>query len=175
MERPFLLYVGDEVARKNLPRLLEAWTRSSAREDYELVVAGPVSAETLRGIPSVRRLGYVTDEDLERLYASCEAFLYPTLYEGFGLPILEAMASGAAVLTSDTGASPEVAGGHAVTVNARESDAILAGIDDVLQRTPTQRAAAREHAETFSWRRCALQTAAVHRAAIDREALREGC
>ena len=171
LDRPFVLYVGDEVGRKNLPRLFDAWRESPARADFDFVIAGPVRAETLAGVPAVKRLGYVSDEDLEWLYASCAAFLYPTLYEGFGLPIIEAMASGAGVLTSNTGASPEVAGGHAVTVDALQVDAIRDGIDRVLALSSEQLVAAREHTARFTWARCARETAAVHKLTLDRDPL----
>jgi len=171
LDRPFVLYVGDEVGRKNLARVFEAWRQCHAKDRYQFVVAGPVSEETVASVPGARRLGYVSDEDLEWLYATCDAFLYPTLYEGFGLPIIEAMASGAGVLTSNTGASPEVAGGHAVTVDALQVDAIRDGIDRVLALSSEQLVAAREHAARFTWARCARETAAVHKLTLDRDPL----
>jgi glycosyltransferase involved in cell wall biosynthesis len=76
----------------------------------------------------VFRTGVVDDEDLPALYAGADAFLYPTLYEGFGLPIVEAMASGIPVLTSSNSALQEIAGGHALLVDPMDVDAIAAGI-----------------------------------------------
>src|SRR5262249_50396088 len=92
--------------------------------------------------------------------------VFPTLYEGFGLPILEAMASGTPVLTSTTGAAPEITGGLAVIVDPYDVEAIADGIDRALETPATVLAQAREHARTFTWERCANQTLAMYRRLI---------
>ena len=89
--------------------------------------------------------------------------MFPTLYEGFGLPILEAMASGTPVLTSTTGAAPEITAGLAVSVDPYDVEAIADGIDRALETPATALAQAREHARTFTWERCANQTLAIYR------------
>jgi glycosyltransferase involved in cell wall biosynthesis len=111
----------------------------------------------------VQLLGYVPDEDLPALYAGAGCFVFPTLYEGFGMPILEAMASGTPVLTSTTGAAPEISDGLAVHVNPYDVEAIADGIDRALETPAATIAQAREHAKTFTWERCASQTLAVYR------------
>jgi alpha-1,3-rhamnosyl/mannosyltransferase len=114
----------------------------------------------------IRLLGYVPDEDLPGLYAGAGCFVFPTLYEGFGMPILEAMASGIPVLTSTTGAAPEVSGGLAVCVNPYDVEAIADGIDRALETSPSLLAQARDHATMFTWGRCASQTLAIYRSIL---------
>ncbi|MDA1264023.1 MAG: glycosyltransferase family 1 protein [Planctomycetota bacterium] len=169
---PFLLYVGDATPRKNLLRLIEAYGRSDASRDLRLVLAGAIGAEdgavadALRRCPArdrIQLLGYVTEDELLTLYGAAEALLFPTLYEGFGLPVLEAFASGTAVLGADVGAVPEVAGGHATLVDPRDVDSIAAGIDRVITSTSPARDEARRHAGEFTWRRCAERTLEVYR------------
>ena len=166
---PYLLYVGDADPRKNLPRTIEAFGRCAAGGDFELLIAGGGAAgagdvrEALeRTSAPVRLLGYVPDEDLPALYAGAAAFLFPTLYEGFGLPVLEAMASGTAVLGGSEGSVPEIAGEHAVLVDPRDPAAIADGIGRVLEFPAEAREAARLHAAEFTWERCARQTRAVY-------------
>ena len=114
----------------------------------------------------IRLLGYVPDEDLPALYAGAGCFVFPTLYEGFGMPILEAMASGIPVLTSTTGAAPEVSGGLAVSVNPYDVEAIADGIDRALETPAPLLAQARAHARAFTWERCASQTLAIYRSIV---------
>jgi len=169
---PFLLFVG-ATANKNLARTLEAFAASGARRDHVLVVAGklaPAMLETTRArieqlglADRVRLLGYVANADLPALYAGAGAFLFPSLYEGYGLPILEAMASGTPVLASDRASCPEVAEGHAVIVDPEDVGALAAGIDAALALGPDQRAAARAHAASKTWARTARETLAVWR------------
>ena len=118
----YVLFVGSIDPRKNLERLLQAWIRLADLKDIELVIVGspgrifrPVSM----GGPTrrTRFLGYVPDEDLPGLYSGATFFIMPSLFEGFGLTVLEAMACGAPVITSYAGALPEVAGDAAVQVD----------------------------------------------------------
>ena len=111
----------------------------------------------------VRLLGYVPDKDLPALYAGAACFVFPTLYEGFGMPILEAMAAGTPVLTSTTGAAPEISGGLAVSVDPYDVAAIAEGIDRALETPATVIAQAQEHARAFTWERCASKTLAIYR------------
>lgn len=168
----YLLFTGAISGRKNTARLVQAYARCHARHERPLVLAGALSYHghaTLEAIRHsdlerhVRLLGYVPDADLPALYAGAGAFLFPTLYEGFGLPILEAMASGIPVLTSTTGAAPEISQGCAILVPPTDLDAIAAGIDRALEMPAPRLAQARAHAQTFTWERCARQTLALYR------------
>ena len=176
LETDYLLYVGDLTPRKNLVRLVRAYTRSKASADFELAIVGARefrAAEIEREIASspcharIHRLGYVDSDDLHLLYAGAAAFLFPTLYEGFGLPVLEAFASGTPVLSSNISSIPEVAGGHAVLVDAEDEVAIAEGIDQVLDCSPERLEAARRHAARFTWERCARRTYAVYKELIE--------
>ena len=117
----------------------------------------------------VCRPGIVPDEDLPGLYAGADAFLYPTLYEGFGLPVVEAMASGVPVLTSSTSALQEIAGGYAYLVDPMDVDAISRGIVD-LATDPSRRGEFAElgkrRARDFSWDRAAERTLQVYGEAL---------
>src|SRR5918998_3139325 len=142
LPKRYLLSIGNIEPRKNLATLAAAWKQTMAREEgFELVIAGGVNravyntagsgADTLRD-PMIRLLGFFPDERLPLLYQGAEAFAFPSLAEGFGLPILEAMACGTPVICSDTTAMPEIAGGAACLVPALEVEAWTEMIDSVL-------------------------------------------
>lgn len=163
----YLLYIGSIEPRKNLKTLAEAWKRTAVREEgVKLVIAGGAArkavfnaadsgAETLND-HSVLLPGYVPDEHLPLLYGAAEAFALPSLAEGFGLPVLEAMACGTPVLCSDRTALPEVAGEAARLVPALEVEAWAETIDEVLSspdlRSYMSQAGLRRTKE-FSWSR----------------------
>jgi glycosyltransferase involved in cell wall biosynthesis len=160
---PFVLAAGTLEPRKNLVRLMQAFGALPAelRETHRLVLAGgkgwdyePILAEAEAQGERVRLLGHVPDGDLAALYHLCEVFCYPSLYEGFGLPILEAMHAGAAVVTSATSSLPEVGGDAAVYVDPQDVDAIQNAIARLLG-SPAERTAlgerARRQAARFSW------------------------
>ncbi len=166
IEGRYVLAVGTVEPRKNLERLIAAWTSLDLDADVQLALVGPkgwdddsILAAAAR-VPSVRMLGKVSDEELHALYAGCECFVFPSLYEGFGLPIVEAMAAGAPVLTSDVSSMPEVAGDAALLVDPRSTDAIAEGLKQLLTDAALRerlRAAGRERAKQFSWDRCAAE------------------
>jgi glycosyltransferase involved in cell wall biosynthesis len=137
----YLLYVGSLEPRKNLPRLLQAWARVQPLlgVEVELVVAGAKgnsrvfeSARLDPLPPRVQFTGYVSDEQLPCLYSGALALVYPSLYEGFGLPPLEAMACGTPVVTSNGTSLPEVAADVAVLVDPEDIDSIAEGIQRVV-------------------------------------------
>ncbi len=163
LDRPYLLFVGGADRRKNLLGMMRAMANSTLAKNYQLAVVGnrghgaaeiladPVVKE-LAG--NLRLLGFVPDPDLPALYCGAEAFCMPSFNEGFGLPLLEAMACGVPVVASERGAMPEVAGGHAWLADPEEPAAIAAALERALESNETQREAAQRHAQHFSWERC---------------------
>ena len=116
-EQPYVLYLGTIEPRKNVDTLLDAWSGFRLRGDFDLVIAGAsgwsgekTMARLASRPPGVRYLGYVPEDELPGLMAGASAFIYPSLYEGFGFPVAQAMAAGVPVITSNTSCLPEVAG-----------------------------------------------------------------
>ena len=174
-EDPYLA-VGRIEPRKNPIRLLEAFAR--ARTDTSLVWAGAAADENWQrkldqaidrlGLRDrVQVLGYVDRSSLRDLYRNARALLYPSLHEGFGLPILEAMACGCPVLTADRTAMPEVAGDAAILVSPESVDSIVQGIEELEDpnRREVLRLAGSERAKEFSWESCAKRTLEIYRSA----------
>lgn len=171
---PYLLAVGGVSPRKNTRRLIQAFTqwraRGRHRSEYRLLITGtsldPEFAGGGAALPDhVSLLGYVDQTALPGLYAGAAAFLYPGIYEGFGLPIIEAMASGTPVVTSTTGAAPEIAGRAAVLVDPFDVAAIAEGIERATapHEADQLRALGRERATQFDWDAAAAATEAVYR------------
>ena len=158
---PYLLYAGGSAARKNLPVLAQAW-RSVAqiRPDWQLALSGatnPSREKLFSGMPRVAHLGRVEDELMPRLVAGAGAVVVPSLYEGFGLPALEAMAARVPLVASNRSSLPEVVGngGTLVTPTAQ---ALADGIEYVTSGEASVLAlvqAGRERAEEFTWERSA--------------------
>jgi alpha-1,3-rhamnosyl/mannosyltransferase len=174
LERPFVLCTGTLEPRKNLTRLLDAWARLPApvRTGHDLVLVGPRGWERdevlRRAGEEVRVLGFLPDAQLVALYQACRVFAYPSLYEGFGLPVLEAMAAGAPVVTSDVSSLPEV-GGDAVAYADPRDTASIAGALERLLTDAAERArlaaAGPRRAAGFSWDRTAAEMLAALQAA----------
>lgn len=172
LDGDYLLAVGTVEPRKNLLRLLEAYGSldEATRRSLPLVLAGGAGwhdaaslddALARPELATVRRLGRVDDEWLVDLYRGATAFLYPSLAEGFGLPVVEAMACGTAVLTADVSATAEVAAGAALTVDPLDSVAIAAGIRHLLGDNDARgalQAAGTRRAGDFSWHKSAEST-----------------
>ncbi|OGY18471.1 MAG: hypothetical protein A2900_03585 [Candidatus Chisholmbacteria bacterium RIFCSPLOWO2_01_FULL_50_28] len=161
IQKEYLLSVGTHEPRKNIQRTIEAY--SILQLDQELVIAGRFGwGEKITPVPGVKPIGFVENKDLPALYAGASLFLYPSLYEGFGLPVLEAMAVGCPVLTSDRGSLAEIAGSAAATVNPESAEAIAFGIRVALERSEELRAKGIAQAEKFSWDETARQTLKVY-------------
>ena len=164
----FLLAVGTIEPRKNYPRLLAAYRRlRGGLLAPPLVIAGRPgwaygdTIEKIRSEPGVRFLGHVDEATLSALYESAAVLAFPSLYEGFGLPLLEAMAHGLPSVVSTAGALPELAGDAAVLVDPQDVTAIEVGLEKALtDRTLRERlsAAGRERARQFTWERTASLT-----------------
>jgi glycosyltransferase involved in cell wall biosynthesis len=177
----FFLYVGTLEPRKNVPGLLDAYAAlpAAVRRELPLVVVGAwgwKQAELRaklaeRSLSSdVRLMGFIADEELACLYAACTAFVWPTLYEGFGNPPLEAMACGAPAVVSNVASLPEVVGEAGILLDPHDplawTDSMRRLAEDPAWRE-TRIRASREQAARFSWERCARQTAACYYAALD--------
>ncbi|HEX9734898.1 MAG TPA: glycosyltransferase family 1 protein [Thermoanaerobaculia bacterium] len=136
VDGPYVLAVGTREPRKNLRRLAAAWSGLPAelRRRHPLLAAGAEGWMLADGeLDGVRRLGFVAEDDLVALYGAASVFAYPSLAEGFGLPVLEAMACGAPVLTSDVSSLPEVAGGAARLVDPLDVDALRDALRGLLE------------------------------------------
>ena len=112
--------------------------------------------------PGVSWVGFASDDELARLYRGALCVVYPSLYEGFGIPVLEAMACGAPVVTSRGGATEEVAGGAAVLVDPEDAASISAGIEEAISRRDELRAAGLQRARDYSWERSAAKLVAAY-------------
>jgi len=161
----YVLAVSTLEPRKNLPRLMEAYRRAGLN-GLPLLVAGASGWGGVRVEgDGVRWLGEVGDDELARLYRGARAVAYVSLYEGFGLPVLEAMACGAPVVAARNGALEEVAGGAAVLVDPLDPDAIAAGLNEAIERRDELRPLGISRARTFDWNKVARETVAVYREA----------
>jgi glycosyltransferase involved in cell wall biosynthesis len=187
IDYPFLLYAGNIRPQKNIPRLVEAFAvvKSELKDDprydnLHLIIIG----DTISKYPSVRRaviqsrvehcvrfLGFVPFDTLRAFYELTTAFLFPSLYEGFGLPPLEAMAAGAPVLVSNTSSLPEVAGDAAIQVNPERVFDIARGIRELLLNDQLRAELVlrgRAHAASFSWSYAAEEVTRIYREATGR-------
>jgi len=176
----FILFLGAMEPRKNVLRLIEAFAtlRPALRRETVLVVAGAHGwlndsvrerVGKLGLAESVRFPGYIAGDDVAALYSLATVFAYPSMWEGFGLPVLEAMACGTPVLTSDVSALPEVAGDAALLVSPTDVEAIADGLtrllDDAALRADLAARGLRR-AAAFSWERCARETLAVYTSVV---------
>jgi glycosyltransferase involved in cell wall biosynthesis len=156
--QPFVLSVGTREPRKNLKRLIEAWQKLN-RKDLTLKIAGKVGwGERQRPVPGVELLGFVPDEELVLLYNQARVFVYPSLREGFGLPVLEAMACGCPVVASGVSSLPEIGGRAAVYVDPYSTASISQGIKTALQQGRRLRRLGLAQAKQFSWEKTARKT-----------------
>lgn len=175
IDKPFIFYAGAIHPRKNVSKLVEAFAelKKGAGAGYKLVIAGTfrwmkakaIDAKALEKVKDdVIFTGAVSDDDLAGLYGACAVFVYPSLYEGFGLPVLEAMSAGAPVVTSNLSSLPEVAGDAAILVDPSDVCSISEGIARVISDPGLGADLSRrskERASLFSWEKTALLTLKV--------------
>ena len=158
----FLLFVGSHNPRKNLERVLQAFDKAKDDIPHHLVIAGDsgwkfdqeAATQGLKHKAEVHFIGFVPDEDMPWLYSAADLFLFPTLYEGFGIPVIEAQRCGTPVLTSNCSALPETAGKGAYYVNPYDINSISDGIKKILRDHELSASLVREgyrNAERFSW------------------------
>jgi glycosyltransferase involved in cell wall biosynthesis len=172
----YVLCVSTIEPRKGIDCLLQAYADLAPewKKRYPLVIVGDrgwlsegihASMDQAQRQGWLRYLGYIDEANLPSIYAGARAFVYPSIYEGFGLPVLEAMASGVPVLTSDCSSLREVSGGAALLVEPRDVDALRRGIERLIQDEPW-RLAAREQgllvAAKHTWERCVERTLNVY-------------
>ncbi len=174
VSRPYLLFVGTLEPRKNLVRLVRAYRRVAATGlPHSLVLAGPMGWHhdalmreiALQGPGEVTLTGALTPDELDAVYRAADAFVYPSVYEGFGLPVLEAMARGIPTIASNTSSVPEVSDDAAIGVNPRSVREIAQAIEAVLTDTSLAEQLSRRglsRAERFSWGETARLTLQVY-------------
>lgn len=175
---PFFLYLGGIDQRKDLGTLLAALAGLKDRGlDFVLALAGKISGDKqypaliaeieAQGLKErVRLLGFVPDADLPALFSACAAFVFPSLYEGFGLPPLEAMACGAPVVAVDASAVPEVVGRAGILVPPGQADVLAQALEGILTNPELAgdlKEQGRRRADLFSWSRAAAETMEVYR------------
>ncbi len=177
----YVLFVGSNEPRKNIKTLLEAYASLPAgiKNEFPLVIAGgrgwknsdiPGVVKRLGIEDSVRFAGYIGKDDMSAAYSGASVFAYPSLYEGFGLPILEAMSCGAPVITSNVSSMPEVAGDAARLVTPTDAEELGEALrallsDEGLRKN--MRKKGRERASLFSWERCARETLELYRKVVE--------
>ena len=180
IERPFLLFIGTIEPRKNIVRLVQAFEIVADKQPgLVLVLAGKLGwdyAEVLDSIENSRHrncikpVGFITDAQKKALLNSCEILVYPSLYEGFGLPVLEAMAAGAPVITSNLSSMPEVAGDTATLVDPLSVKQIAEAAQSILdnsEKALKMRILGRQRAAEFNWESVAVRTYDLYRKAAD--------
>jgi glycosyltransferase involved in cell wall biosynthesis len=180
LEEPYFLYVGVRKGYKNFLSLLDAFAESMLFKSFKLVCYGG-GGLTAHEQERIARLGIPNDkvvcvsgedELLSRYYASAEALVYPSLYEGFGIPLLEAMECSCPVICNNSGSIPEVAGDAAVYFDAKDAHGISNAMLKLVQSSDERRqiiSRGMARAKHFSWDRCALQTYAVYAKLMEKE------
>lgn len=176
---PYLLFVGTVEPRKNLLRLIKAFEAIADQvPDCTLILAGKLGWDyepVVHAIASspiskrIRHMGYISDQTKRILLSGCSALVYPSLYEGFGLPVVEGMAAGAPVITSNVSSLPEVAGAAAVLVDPTSVEQLSAAMKTLLldpHLGEEYGRQGRERARTFSWSRTAAATYTAYRSAF---------
>jgi glycosyltransferase involved in cell wall biosynthesis len=161
----FLLAVGIN-PRKNTQRIIKAFELVRAGRNLKLVLVGLPSFIKLEEKRNIRAVGQVTDKELSALYTGAEALIFPSLYEGFGLPVLDAFNCRTPVVTSNISSLPEVAGEAAVLVDPYKIDSIVEGIETVLRQRKTLIKKGLQRVKQFSWMKAAKETLEVYNEAL---------
>ena len=165
--RPYFLYVGNRRKNKNVPAMLSAFAKARIPNEFMFFLSGNSDAELDVLIGSlgiqkrVRFLGFIEEQDLPKIYKGAHATLFASLMEGFGLPIIESMASGTPVLTSNTSSLPEIAGGAALCVEPTDISAIAVGIEKLVNEEEFYvdcMVKGLVRAQEFSWEKTAAET-----------------
>jgi glycosyltransferase involved in cell wall biosynthesis len=183
LPKRFILYVGELEPRKNVPALVQAFKSLVDQSlPHALVIVGPKGGMYDRLLRTIASLGltdriiftgYVPEDELPLFYNAAELFAFPSIYEGFGLPVLEAMACGAPVVTSNVSSLPEIVGDAGILVDPRNVSALADAMLRVLKGGDLRRDLSRrgrERAALFSWRRTAQETLTVYSSALRRAA-----
>ncbi|MEM7348215.1 MAG: glycosyltransferase family 1 protein [Chloroflexota bacterium] len=171
----FILGLGTLEPRKNFTSLIQAFSKSAVRETHHLVIAGGkgwlyddifAAAAQSQVTDRIHLIGFVDDNDLPALYSLADIFAYPSHYEGFGIPVIEAMACGTPVVCADNSSLPEVAGQAAIQITATDIDALAGAFirlteDDILRRSMIE--AGFKQAQTFTWPAAAQKLLAVYK------------
>jgi len=175
IDKPFALFVSTLEPRKNVPGLVRAFDQIARDLPHTLVLAGPLGWNTDPIVDAARsadhadrilRVGFVDDDHLAALYSTADVFVFPSFYEGFGLPVLEAMQYGCPVITANNSALPEVGGDAAAYVEAGDDKALAAMMTRVLSDESVRSAMSelgQAQAARFTWRACAEATLAAYR------------
>jgi len=179
ISKPYLLYVGEIQPRKNLDAILLAFDALPAplRQSLQLIIIGSARSsenmtkfrttlENLKNRQDIHHLANVPSQDLVRFYNGAFFFIFPSFFEGFGLPVIEAMSCGCPVITSNTTSLREVAANAAITVNPRDIEELLQAMTDLIDSDSlreTYRQKGLEHSKAFSWQRTARETMAGYR------------
>ena len=177
----FVLYQGTLQPRKNVETLVRAYAmlRAQGSDDHMLVLAGPRGWQYDSIFELTRQLGleasvsfpgFVPDDELPLWYSSATVFAFPSRYEGFGLPLLEAMACGAPVVSSSSSSLPEVVGDAGLLVDPSDVEGLCSALRQLLENEPRRKtlaAAGRARAQSFSWRRTASETVQVYREVLE--------
>ena len=150
---------------KNTKRIIKAFHLATAGKDLKLIIAGRPSGIKIEPERNVRMLGHIPGEDLEALLSGSRGLIFASLYEGYGIPILDAFACGVPVITSNIGAMPEVAGGAAILVDPASVDSIAEGISKVVRGAKALVQLGEKRVKNFSWEKTALETLSVYKEA----------
>jgi glycosyltransferase involved in cell wall biosynthesis len=175
-DRPYILFVGGAEPRKNHTVLFESFSRSARlNKSFALVAVGELQTRGASLVRTARELGifdvvrcpgHVSSDDLRMLYSHAEAFVFPSLYEGFGIPLLDAMACGAPIITAAKSALPEVAGDAAICVDSQDPEQLGIALERLVHDRELQaqlRKNGFERVRQFSWERAAEQTLNLYR------------
>lgn len=180
IDKPYLLYVGSAYPHKNLLGLLEAWKIFRANNNYQLVLVGRrdyfyervIKKVKEEGIGDVIFTGFVEDDELSVLYTNAYLYVFPSLYEGFGLPPLEAMSYGVPVISSNRSCLPEVLGDSVLYFDPENFEHMAVTMDKALNEKNIQmelQQNAREHFKKFSWERLAKETKHIYGSCLNKE------